>query len=164
MGFLINSDSTIFRDYFKEAAKLLGIQVKYSYPIDMTFSQYGDEDPRGFSEAKEIDIIFEENPNIRTLKKYGWVTENSDEVPYMAQFAYDTPNLAKGCRIEIPSPIGMEKKINGRLFVVTDIHTSLEFPEAWMCKLAPVFADKPVPQEVEQKVSSENTNFLKVEL
>ena len=62
MGLLINSDAEILRRFFSEAAKLKGIQVKYQYPIDMTFSKYAEEDPRGYSEFKEIDIIFEENP------------------------------------------------------------------------------------------------------
>ena len=37
MGLLVGKDSTLFRNYFDEMSKLIGIQVKYMYPIDMNF-------------------------------------------------------------------------------------------------------------------------------
>lgn len=160
MGLLVNSDAELLRNFFKEAALLKGINVKYKYPIDMTFSKYAEEDPRGYSEPKSIDIIFEENPNINTLKRYGWNTELSDETPYMAHFPYDTYKLSKGCQITIPSPISEED----RLFVITEIKTSLQFPEAWACKLAPVFYKKPNPEKLEKQIAQSNDNFLKVKL
>lgn len=159
MGLLINSDAEILRNFFKEAAKLRGISVKYQYPIDMTFSKYAEEDPRGYSEPQILDIIFEENPNINTLKRYGWNTETSEDVPYMGHFPYDTYKLAKGCRIAIPSPLGED-----RLFTITQIKTSLQYPEAWACKLAPVFGIKPNPEIIEAKLQSGNDNFLQVKL
>ena len=161
MGLLINSDAEILRRFFSEAAKLKGIQVKYQYPIDMTFSKYAEEDPRGYSEFKEIDIIFEENPNMKTLKRYGWTTETTDDLPFLGYFAYNTYKLAKGCRIEIPSPFPEQE---GRLFVVTEIRSALEYPEAWACKLAPVFHKKPDPQIIENKISKNNDNYLSVKL
>lgn len=161
MGLLVNSDSELLRRFFREAAKLRGIQVKYQYPIDMTFSKYAEEDPRGYSEPKEIDIIFEENPSMKTLKRYNWITETSEETPYLGYFCYDTYKLAKGCRVTIPSPLHDDE---GRLFVVTEIKTSLEFPESWACKLAPVFHNKIKPQEFEEKIEKTNDNFLKVKL
>lgn len=165
MGFLVNRDATLLRNFFKEAAKLRGIQVNYQYPIDMELSNYGEENPIGFSEPVEMDIIFDENPNIRTLKKYGWVTESGGDQPYIANLPYDAKNLCKGCRIIIPSPLlPSGTAVNDRVFVVTDIHSNLEFPEAWACKVAPVFSDKPKPQSVENKIKTSNDNYLKVKL
>lgn len=165
MGFLVNKDATILRNFFKEAAKLRGIHVLYQYPIDMELSNYAEENPLGFSDAEEMDIIFDENPNIRTLKKYGWVTESGGDQPYMANLPYDAKMLCKGCRITIPSPLlPSGTPVSDRIFVVTDIHTSLEFPEAWACKVAPVFGDKPKQQNVETKIKQSNDNYLKVKL
>lgn len=161
MGLLINSDAELLRNFFKEAAKLRGIEVLYQYPIDMTFSKYAEEDPRGYSEPKKLDIIFEANPSIKTLKRYKWITETAEDVPLMGHFPYDTFKLSKGCRIEIPSPLSPD---SGRLFTVTEIHTSLEYPEAWACKLAPVFHVKPNPEQVEKKLEKTNDNYLKVKL
>ena len=127
----------------------------------MTFSKYAEEDPRGYSEPKEIDIIFEENPNMKTLSRYGWVTETTDGLPFLGYFAYDTYKLSKGCRILIPSPFPEQE---GRLFVVTEIRSALEYPEAWACKLAPVFHTKPNPEIVEKHISEKNDNYLNVKL
>ena len=96
MGLLVGNDALLFRGYFAEMAKLIGIQVEYMYPVDMNFSTYGDENPLGFSEPELIDIVFDENPSIRTLKRYGWFTEGEDRQPYTAQFAYNTKNIQKG--------------------------------------------------------------------
>lgn len=156
MGLLTKEDSTIFRTYFKEMAKLIGISVMYQFPIDMKFSLYAEEDPKGFSPEEPMDIIFEENPKMTTLRKYGWVSETSDDKPYIAQLPYDAKNLCKGCRILIPSPFPGNK---GRLFVVTEITGNLQFPDSWVCKLAPVMHDKPAKPI---DYSDTNYNFLKV--
>lgn len=139
MGLLTKSDSTIFRSYFKEMAKLLGIKVIYQYPIDMKFTIYAEENPKGFSEEILMDIIFDENPKITTLRKYGWVSEMPDDKPYLAQLPFDAKNLCAGCRISIFPPMPMADK---RVFVITDIKSNLQFPDSWMCKLAPVFFKK----------------------
>lgn len=139
MGLLTKSDSTIFRSYFKEVAKLLGIKVIYQYPIDMKFTIYAEENPKGFSEEILMDIIFDENPKITTLRKYGWVSEMPDDKPYLAQLPFDAKNLCAGCRISIFPPMPMADK---RVFVITDIKSNLQFPDSWMCKLAPVFFNK----------------------
>ena len=147
MGLLTQNDSTMFRGYFKEMAKLLGISVLYQYPIDMDFTIYAEETPKGFSEEIQIDIIFDENPKITTLRKYGWVSEVPDDKPYMATLPYDTKNLCKGCRISIVPPQPLSGK---RTFVVTDIQAGLEFPDSWVCKLAPVFKDKVPPEKLDK--------------
>ena len=139
MGQLVKADSTMFRSWFKEMAKLLGIRVIYQYPIDMKFTIYAEENPKGFSEEILMDIIFEENPKITTLRKYGWVSEIPDDKPYLAQLPFDAKNLCKGCRISIIPPLPLADK---RVFVITDIQSNLQFPDSWMCKLAPVFFEK----------------------
>lgn len=139
MGQLTKKDSTIFRQFFKEMAKLRGIEVIYQYPIDMNFTIYAEEDPKGFSEDIPIDIIFDENPKVTTLRKYGWISQTPDDKPYLAQLPFDAPNLCKGCRISIQPPLPLA---DIRVFVITDIKANLEFPDNWMCKLAPVFFNK----------------------
>lgn len=164
MGLLTRNDSTIFRNFFKEMALLRGISVMYQYPIDMKFSMYGEENPLGFSEYVPINIIFEENPKINTLRKYGWISENPDDKPYIAHLSYDITNLCKGCRITIPPPAPLnadntETNI-GRTFVITDITSNLEYPDTWVCKLAPVMHNKPIKQP---DYTDTNTNFIKKE-
>lgn len=158
MGLLTNKDVTLFRTFFKEMAKLRGISVIYQYPIDMEFSMYAEENPRGFSENIPMDIIFEENPKMATLRKYGWISEVPDDKPYIAHLPFDAKNLCKGCRITIPAPYPLIETHKGRVFVVTEISSNLEFPDAWICKIAPVMHNKP---EKPADYSNKNFNFIK---
>ena len=159
MGLLINSDAARFRNYFVEMAKLIGITVLYQYPIDMDYSTYGDENPLGFSEPTELDIIFEENPSIKTLKKLGWWVEHADRQPSTIQVPYDTPNLAKGCRVIIPD--GLNDK--GRTFVITDIVANLQFADSWICKVAPVFHNKNTEEHIDLNTAKSNNTFIKID-
>lgn len=158
MGRLTSNDSTIFQQYFKEMAELIGIKVIYQYPINMNFSIYAEEDPTGFSEEMEMDIIFDENPKVTTLRKYGWVSKLEDDKPYMATLPFDAKNLCKGCRITIVPPQPLASK---NVFVITDIKANLEFPDSWACKLAPVYFDKQNKKVEEYK--DKNNVFMNVE-
>ena len=155
MGILTKHDATLYRQFFKEMAKLRGIQVIYQYPIDMEFSIYAEENPKGFSEPIPMDIIFEENPKMATLRKYGWVSEVPDDKPYMMTLPYDAKNLCKGCRVTIepPHPLG-----KARIFVITEISSNLEFPDSWVCKVAPVMHIKPTK---EPDYTDTNNVFIK---
>jgi hypothetical protein len=148
----------MFRNYFKEAAKLRGISVYYQFPIDMNLTIHAEERPMAFSEKISIDIIFEQNPKVQTLRRYGWVPSQNEDKPFICSVAYDTPNLSKGCRITIPAPTPIA---SDSLFVITDIKMNLEFPDSYVCKLAPVFEDK---KDISTNYDSTNTNFLKVDL
>lgn len=161
MGLLTTKDSEVFRKFFKEMAKLRGIAVLYQYPIDMEFSIYAEENPKGFSEEIPMDIIFTENPKTTTLKRYGWVSEVPDDKPYIAELPYDAKNLCKGCRILIPAPLPLSKDGN-RVFVITDIQSNLEFPDSWICKLAPVFFDKTSQQKLDEYKENNNV-FLNLD-
>lgn len=158
MGLLTRNDSTIFRHYFKEMAKMIGINVIYQYPIDMQFSIYAEENPKGFSEEIKMDIIFEENPKVTTLRKYGWISNLDEDKPYMATLPYDAKNLCKGCRITI---VPSEPLASKNVFVITDIKANLEFPDSWVCKLAPVFFNKQTEKLKEYK--DKNNVFMKVD-
>lgn len=136
MGELFKRDAEIYRKFFKEQARLLGIRVQYQYPIDMDFTLYGQENPRGYSEPIELDIIFDQSPRLRTLKKFGWVSESPEDKPYMIQVPYDTPNLQKGSLIIFPSPLPL---LPSKVFKITDITVDQVLPDSWYCKVAPKF-------------------------
>lgn len=151
MGLLTQGDAGVFQEWFKEACKLHGIPVKYQYPIpyedDVTI--YGEIKPK-FSEEIDIDIMFEQNPTVKTLKRIGWVSETPDDKPYIAYLPIDTPYLQTKARVLIP-PIG--QAIPGRLFEVTSIHSQLEYPDCYTCTLAPVMESEP------EKIDYHETNY-----
>ena len=134
MGELFKHDATIYRKFFKEQAKLLGIHVGYRYPIDMEFTVHGQEDPKGYSEPLELDIIFDASPKLATLRTLGWVSEDKSDKPYLIQTPYDTPNLQKGSLFILPAP---EPLSESRVFKVVDIQVDQIMPDSWYCKVAP---------------------------
>ena len=158
MGTLFNKDTTLFRGYFKEQAKLLGIPVKYRYPIDPELNLHGRDDQLGFSEPIEMNIILDQSPKLKTLKRFGWVSENPDDKPWIAQLPYDAPNLQKNCRIIFDPPTPL---IGGKEFKITDISVDQIYPDSCYCKLAPVFE---VPKTLKpEDYKDKPYSFLKVD-
>lgn len=150
MGLLTSEDSMLFRQFFVEMAKLRGITIDYIYPVDEDKTIHGQIISK-FSSPITLDIIFENNPKIKTLKNYGWVSESKDDKPYVAYLPYNTPYIQTKSRIKI-NPIGSDKK--GKWFEITDIHESIEFPDAYICKLAPVFDTK--PEQLDYDITNNN--------
>ena len=152
MGLLTQKDSTILRNYFKEMAKLRGFTVTYIYPVAENTTIHGQILPE-FSSEYTLDIVFESNPKIKTLKNYGWVSENNEDNPSIAYLPYDTPNIQTKARLKLQS-IGTNK--DGKWFEITDIHESFEYPDAYICKLAPVYKTK----KYKKDYSETNNNYL----
>lgn len=135
MGLLTEDDSTLFRNWFVEMAEMLGQTVMYQYPL--TFDKTIHSEPNiELSDPIRLDIIFNENPTVDTLRKHGWVTEINGSLPVIAQVPYNTPGLARYARITIP-PVG--NVMRERTFEVTAISTFLEYPDCWTIQLAPVY-------------------------
>lgn len=158
MGRLTQPDATMFRHYFQEMARLRGIDVFYQFPINMNLTIHAEERPDAFSEKIPISIIFEQNPKVTTLRRYGWTTALNEDKPFICSLAYDVPNLSKGCRITIPSPSPIASE---NIFVITDIKMNLDFPDCYVCKLAPVYEDR---KDISTDYKDTNTNYLKVKI
>ena len=156
MGELFNKDALIYRNFFKEQAKLLGIQVQYQYPIEMEFTTHGQEDPKGYSEPISLNVIFDQSPRLKTLKKLGWVSEDKSDKPYIIQVPYDTPNLQKGCLVTLPSPFS-----GSRVFKITEITVDQILPDSWYCKIAPKFEEMNSLKPEDYK--DQSFSFLKVD-
>lgn len=158
MGDLFRNDAEIYRKFFKEQARLLGIKVQYQYPVDMEFTTHAQENPRGYSVPIEMDIIFDQSPKLKTMKKLGWVSEDPSDKPYLVQLPYDAPNLQAGCLVTLPSPIPGSQS---RVFKITDIAVDQILPDSWYCKVAPKIdkAGALKPEDYKDKSFS----FLKVD-
>lgn len=153
MGLLTGEDSMLFRQFFAEMTKLRGIHVEYIYPVDEKKTIHGQIIPN-FSSVIELDIMFESNPKIKTLKNYGWVSETAESKPYIAYLPYNTPYIQTKARIKI-IPVGSGK--DGKWFEITDITEAIEYPDAYVCKLAPVFNTAKEKLDYEQT----NDNYIK---
>ena len=152
MGLLIGKDAQVMQKYFKEMSKLIGIPVEYVYPVEEDITIHAEIKSK-FSSFYNIDIVFDTNPAIKTLKNYGWVSENRDDKPYIGYFPIDTPEIQTKARIKI-TPIGVEKK--GKWFEITDIQHAIEYPTSYACRLVPVFETEPE----QLNYSHTNNNYL----
>lgn len=158
MGLLIDSDATLFRGFFKEMAKLRGIRGKYQYVLPGKDYTIYSELKATYSESLLIDMIFEEVPTQKTLRKHGWFSEDKkDSTPHIAHIPFDVPHLQKGCLIWIPSGLTDVYKC----FRVEEISTVIEFPASLTVKLAPNIQDK-VPGSYDNYQDT-NTNYLRSE-
>ena len=135
MGLLNRSDATIFRGYFREMCKLLGQSVAYQYVKEQKMTIHS-EDNSELSMPIRIDIIFDENPSVDTLKRMGWVSELNEQRPIIINMPYNTPNLTVNARITVESVDGIGRP---RVFRITKIMSDLEFPDAFTCSIVPVF-------------------------
>ena len=156
MGRLTDDDAKQFRSWFTEMSRLLGIHVGYQYPLGNEKTIHS-EPNMAMSNPIELDIIFDENPTINTLKKHGWVTEIGENKPVVAQVPYNTPNLQRYSRIIIP-PIGTV--IRERIFEVTAISTILEYPDCWTVRLAPVY--NTIQEKHEDNLNNANVSMMDV--
>ena len=148
-------------------SKLLGIQVNYRYPVQEEATIHAEIKCK-MSDAIKMDIIFETNPKLATLKKIGWISEYKDDKPYIAILPYDAPHLQSKCTIEIP-PIGAFTT-KGRLFEITTITALMEYPDSYLCTLAPIYTNNDELSEVKNDYSgndddsSANYNHVASEL
>ena len=153
MGLLNRSDSLIFRGYFNEMAKLIGITVGYQYIVKKELTIHS-EDNSTLSQPVRINILFDENPSVNTLNRLGWISETGDQKPIVANLPYNTPNLTVNCRIIVETSDGTARP---RVFKITSIQSDLEFPDAYTCALVPVFDQ--IPQQNEYSlVNNEKVN------
>lgn len=122
-------------DLLKSAWNFFGQTVMYQYPLNVNKTIHSEPNIE-LSDPIRLDIIFNENPTVDTLRKHGWVTEINGSLPVIAQIPYDTPGLARYARITIP-PVG--NVMRERIFEVTAISTILEYPDCWTVQLVPVY-------------------------
>jgi hypothetical protein len=135
MGLLNRKDAKIFRNYFSEMVKLIGQSVGYQYVVERKLSIHS-EDNSKLSMPIRIDILFDENPQVDTLNRLGWVSEINGQKPIVINMPYNTPNLTVNARVIIESVDGTPRP---RVFKITKIVSDLEFPDAYTCAIVPVF-------------------------
>lgn len=156
MGLLIDDDANLFKGFFKEMAKLRGIRGKYQYVLPGKDYTIYSELKAVYSEPLLVDMIFEEYPAQKTLRRHGWFSEDKkDNTPYIAHVPYDVPHLQKGCLIWIPS--GGTKTFNP--FRIEELSTVIEYPASVTVKVAP-YVESDTPNTFKDYQDT-NTNFLR---
>ena len=134
-GILLNDDLKLQRKYFEEMCHLIGIKVLYRSPKpNKTYTTWGEIDSNYYAPISVFGI-FEENPDIRTMRKKGWVAELNEQASFL-YVSYDTPNIQRGGLFIIPSGID---KSDGRLFRVVDMQADFIYPSSLACEIVPEY-------------------------
>lgn len=163
MGMLVRNDALRFRQYFKEAVKLVGLSVAYQWVTKQEYTIHSEKNFE-YSQPIRMDIILDENPTIETLNTYGWLSELGDTLPIIAHIPFNTPNLKVGCRITLATIKGTDRP---RIFEITKIGSNLEYPDSYTVALAPVLDQFPQRNQYtlvnNEKVSQEKSEFTSKE-
>lgn len=153
IGILINEKNVkLLRFYFKQAVRLLGIQTMYYAPKKgmEKYDRYA-EFSSHFELPIKVGVIFEEHPNIWTMKKLGWDTE-LQEGETLIHVPYDTPGLERGGVFEVPSGIDNSP---ARRFRILRMRTSMVYPSEVVCHIAPEMFDVSESSQTEDFTKSD---------
>lgn len=162
-GDLLKPDIRIWRQYFRECCKLLGIRVLFRAPKPgKKYTEYAELDANYFPPIL-IGCIFDEHPSQQTLRKMGWMSE-LDENSSFIHVDYDLKGLQQGALFIIPS--GLDDG-NARLFRVVKMATSMVYPASIVCEIVPEyidnFEDYTGGHTVETLIESEDLNVFEDE-
>ena len=136
-GVLLTPDIKIYRDYFEELVRLIGIQVVYYAPRPGKHYTVYTEIRDNYQEPEVIGTIFEEHPNQKSMKKMGWASELQDGAS-LIHVSYDLHDIQKGALFAIPSGLDNTK---GRLFRVEELQNSMVYPASIACLIVPEWED-----------------------
>lgn len=159
---LIGPDITLMRSRYDEALKLQGIPCKYQFPNLSDTNIQGEPVIDSYSEPIETNIFFEGNPKVKTFKRYGWVVENSQDLPFLIHCSFNLPHVQRDSIFRIA---GQYADVSDRIFRVTEISYDLQAPDHLVCQIIPVYEDQIVGRtEVEIKQTFNKSNhFLKAD-
>lgn len=134
-GLLLQKNNIkLYRTYFKQMTKLLGIKVMYRAPREgKTYDLHGELDTFYYDPVL-VDVIFEEHPKQSTCKKMGWNSEVTEGNTLMV-VPYDLPHIQVGALFTIPSAFDDTK---GRMFRVVKMQVVPVYPSEITCELQPV--------------------------
>lgn len=159
---LIGPDIKLLRARYDEALNLQGIKVSYQFPNLATTNAQGESLIDSYSEPIDTYIFFDGNPKVKTFKRYGWVVENDDNLPFLVHCSFNLPHVQRDSIFRIA---GLYTEIPDRVFRVTEVTYSIQCPDHLICQIIPAYDTQIVgktPVEIKKEFSSSN-HFLKNE-
>ena len=139
MANLIGEDIVLWRQRYDEALEMRGIPCSYQYPIDAGSNTQGEPLADGYSTPKDTHIFLDSNPKVKTFKRYGWVVENDDNLPFLIHCSFNLPHLQKDAIFRIA---GQYTELPDRMFRVTAITYSLQAPDHMICQAVPAYEEQ----------------------
>ncbi len=157
---LIQDDIKLMRARYDEALILQGIECKYQFPNLASTNTQGEPVIDSYSEFIDTHIFFESSPKVKTFKRYGWVVENNDDLPFLVHCSWNLPHMQKDSIFRIA---GQYSELPERIFRVTAVSYDLQAPDHLVATIIPVYDEQIVGltrKEVSKKFDRSN-RFLK---
>ena len=157
---LIGSDIELMRKRYDEALTLRGIPAKYQHPLMATSNVQGEPVVESYSEYVDTHIFFDGNPKIKTFKRYGWVVENDQDLPFLIHCSFNLPNVQRDSLFTLS---GQYSTMPDRVFRVTEITMDMQAPDHLVVQVVPVYDKQTVGRTEHEIKKTFNTSnhFLK---
>lgn len=156
---LIGPDIVLMRERYDEALQLQGIPCTYQFPHLPNSNVQGEPEIDSYSEPIATFIFFDGTPKVKTFKRYGWVVENSADLPFLVHCSFSLPHVQKDSIFRIA---GQYADIPDRIFRVTEITYDLQAPDHLICQIVPAYDEQIVgrtKKEIQQTFNSSH-HFL----
>lgn len=156
---LIGSDVKLMRKRYNEALTMRGVPCKYQFPLMAHSNTSGDPVVEAYSDYVDTHIFFDGNPKMKTFKRYGWVVENDQNLPFLIHCSFDLPHVQKDSIFTIR---GQYSELPDRVFRVTEITQDIQAPDHIICQVVPVYGDNIVGRTIKetQKTFTTSNHFL----
>lgn len=161
---LIQEDIKLMRDRYNEALELQGISCTYQFPNIAGTNTQGESLVDSYSELIGTHVFFESTPKVKTLKRFGWVVENSDDLPFLIHCSWDLPHLQKDSIFRIS---GQYSELPERVFRVTDLSYDLQAPDHLVATIVPVYDENQIVGRTRKEIAktyNRSNRFLKEEV
>lgn len=158
---LIGEDIVLMRKRYDEALNLQGIPCRYQFPNLAQSNDQGEPMIDSYSDFIDAYVFFESSPKIKTIKRFGWVVENHEDLPFLIHCSWNLPHVQKDALFRIS---GQYSELPERIFRVTEIAYDLQAPDHLVCKIIPCYDEKNLtgrtPTEI-KKTFNKSNHFLK---
>ena len=157
---LIGADVKLMRKRYNEALLMRGVPCKYQLPLMAQSNNSGEPVVEAYSDYIVTHIFFDGNPRMKTFKRYGWVVENDQNLPFLIHCSFDLPHVQKDSIFTIG---GQYSELPDRVFRVTEITQDIQAPDHIICQVVPVYGDNIVGRTTKETERTYNTSshFLK---
>lgn len=153
---LIGDDILLMRKRYNEALQMQGIKCKYQFPNLADTNTHGEPQIDSYSDYQDIYIFFDGSPKVKTFKRYGWVVDNDDNLPFLIHCSFDLESLQRDCLFTLS---GIHSGLPDRVFRVTEISYPLNCADHLVCQVIPVYDKQTVgrtDKEIEKTFNTSN--------
>ena len=153
---LIGKDIELMRKRYNEALQMQGIPCEYQFPHMAGSNPQGEPLIEAYSEYIETHIFLDNQPKVKTFRRYGWVVENDSQLPFLVHCSWDLPHVQKDSIFRFS---GQYTDLPDRIFRVTEITYYLQAPDHLVCQVIPSYDTQIVgktEQEVRQQFNKSN--------